>query len=803
MFARNRGFSTVVVLTLAMGIGANTAVFTLMDALMLRWLPVPKPQQLMQLTFRSDRGTSGDLAVSFSYPMVRALAGQRDIFASLAGFSGSAFEIGSPGSISRVPGAMVTGGYYETLGLAPVVGRLLASSDDRPGSPPVAVISDGYWERRYARNPSVIGERLLVNGVPVTIAGVSPPGFVGAQVGSVADVTMTVATLPVIKPDNAALLERGNFWLRILARLKPHVSPPEAEARLATVWPQLWNEVIPQHWPAEQRKSIEDAVFTLSAGGTGWTYLRQIYTKPLTVLMAMVALVLLIACANVASLMLARASARQREIAVRLAIGAGRGRIVRQLLIESMLLSLAGAVCGVGIAWISTRYLLNLISTGGPRLVFDLTPNWHVLGFTGAVAIATGVLFGAAPALLATRAAPSSALKEDARISSSRSRLLPWLVGAQVALSLVLLVGAGLFVTTLRNLENLDPGFRSDGVLVVDLEPQTIELTRQLLDDVQALPSVVSASVSTHTPLSGSIWSEPAVPLGQPLPERDTAVFVGAGPRFFATMQTPLLAGREFVPGDSEETAAVAVVSRMFAERHYANQNPVGQHLSAKVRGRAKELEIVGVVGDVRAVGLRKAPPEAVYVAYAQLGGGNFPVYPTIEIRSAGALAPLALSVRQALQRRLPDATIEVRSFSAQVDATLVQERMMAALGAAFGLLALVVASVGIYGLLAYSVVTRTREMGIRVALGARRRQVVAHVIGGAARLVLFGVTAGVLIAWATSRLVESMLFEVKPTNPAAIAGAVALLLAAALLAAWLPADRAARTDPLVALRHE
>ena len=678
-----------------------------------------------------------------------------------------------------------------------MVGRLLASSDDQPGSPPVAVISDGYWERRYARNPSVVGERLLVNGVPVTIAGVSPPGFVGAQVGSVADVTMTVATLPVIKPDNAALLERGNFWLRILARLKPHVSPPEAEARLATVWPQLWNEVIPQHWPAEQRKSIEDAVFTLSAGGTGWTYLQadlhQAADRPDGDGRTCAAHRL---CQRREPDAGARISPPAGDCSTGWPLCAGRGRIVRQLLIESMLLSLAGAVCGVGIAWISTRYLLNLISTGGPRLVFDLTPNWHVLGFTGAVAIATGVLFGAAPALLATRAAPSSALKEDARISSSRSRLLPWLVGAQVALSLVLLVGAGLFVTTLRNLENLDPGFRSDGVLVVDLEPQTIELTRQLLDDVQALPSVVSASVSTHTPLSGSIWSEPAVPLGQPLPERDTAVFVGAGPRFFATMQTPLLAGREFVPGDSEETAAVAVVSRMFAERHYANQNPVGQHLSAKVRGRAKELEIVGVVGDVRAVGLRKAPPEAVYVVHAQLGGGNFPVYPTIEIRSVGALAPLALSVRQALQRRLPDATIEVRSLSAQVDATLVQERMMAALGAAFGLLALVVASVGIYGLLAYSVVTRTREMGIRVALGARRRQVVAHVIGGAARLVLLGVSAGVLIAWATSRLVESMLFEVKPTNPAAIAGAVALLLAAALLAAWLPADRAARTDP-------
>ena len=321
-----------------------------------------------------------------------------------------------------------------------------------------------------------------------------------------------------------------------------------------------------------------------------------------------------------------------------------------------------------------------------------------------------------------------------------------------MALSFVLLVGAGLFVGTLRTSEHLDPGFRSDGVLLVDLDPHPMKLVQQLLEELQALPGVESVSVSTHTPLSGSIWSEPAVPIGQPLPERDTAVFVGAGPRFFSTMQIPLLSGREFGRGDSAESASVAVVSRMFAERQFPGQNAVGQHLSAKVRGRTTDLEIVGVAADVKAVALRTAPPAAVYVAYTQLGGGSFPVYPTIEIRLAAAPAALSESVRQVLQRRLPDATIEVRSFSAQVGATLVQERMMAALGGAFGLLALVVASVGIYGLLAYSIVTRTREIGIRVALGARRRQVVAHVIGGAARLVISGVAAGVLIAWATSR---------------------------------------------------
>jgi putative ABC transport system permease protein len=399
IFGRNPGFTVTIVLTLALGIGANTAIFSLIDALMLRWLPVGNPQELVHVK-RDGRGPLGE---SFSYAIARALDDQREIFTGVAGFSGFSFEVGPLGSVSRVPGAMVTGSFYETLRLQPAMGRLLTREDDEPGAPLVAVISDGYWERQRGRSDDVVGQTVRINGIPVTVIGVSPRGFVGANVGSIADITMAVAALPQVNPSAAPLLGPGNFWLRVLARPTTGVSIPQATARLNAVWPQISEPVIAPHWPAARRKAMADSVFELTPGGTGYSYLRDIYRKPLLVLMAVAGVVLLIACANVASLLLARASARQREIAVRLAIGAGRGRVVRQLLIESTLLSLIGAGFGIGLAWVSGRFLVNMISTGPAQVVFDLTPNWHILAFTSVVAIATGMFFGAAPAFQTPR----------------------------------------------------------------------------------------------------------------------------------------------------------------------------------------------------------------------------------------------------------------------------------------------------------------------------------------------------------------------------------------------------------------
>lgn len=799
-FARDRVFTFVIVLTLALGIGANTAIFSLIDALMLRSLPVRDPHGLVQVTMQMPEVTDPAGASSFSYAIVRALAEQHDVFTGVAGFSGYSFNVGSGDSIGRVPGALVTGAFYETLGLHPAIGRLLAHADDEVGAPLVAVISHGYWERRFLRSPATVGQDLLVNGASVTIVGVSPPGFVGANVGSIADITMPVAALPGINPQGAQLLGPGNFWLRVLARPARGVSMSEAEAQLATWWPHTWDSVIATHWSPTRRRGFGEARFQLSPGGTGWTVMRDTYRKPLMVLMAVVAVVLLIACANVASLMLARASARQREIAVRLAIGAGRGRIVRQLLIESTLLSLLGAAFGILLAWTSSRLLVDAISTGAIQVAFDLTPSWRVLAFTGLVAIGTSLLFGLAPILHVTAAGPSPALKEDARMSSSRSGWLSVLVGLQVALSVLLLVGAGLFVQTLRNLQHLDPGFNRDGVLIIELQGRRSAIPNDLLDEARRVPGVVSASVSTHTPLSGAVWSDIAVPRGQPIPERDTAYFVGAGPRFFETMQTAVRSGREFTERDSVAAPPVAIVNDAFVRRYFPDQNPLGQHLSAIVRGERKNLEIVGLSSDTSAAGLRNPPPATVYVSYLQLPDG---IPTTLVVRAIGSPNRIASALQRALQPRLPSVPIEVLPLSAQVDAAMVQERVMATLAGAFGVLALVLACVGLYGLLAYSVARRVKELGIRMALGAQRGRVVALVLAGAVRLVSVGVLLGLPAAWAASRGVQSMLFGVNPADPLTVAGALLLLTAAALVAACAPAYRASRVDAMVALRHD
>ena len=790
---RSPGFTLTVVLTLALGIGANTAIFSLIDALMLRWLPVANPQQLVQLT-----AGSGPVPPSFSYNIVRAFDEQHDIFDGVTGFSGFSVISGS----SNVPAALVTGAFYDTLGLKPALGRLLARADDERGAPLVAVISDDYWERQFARSPDVIGQTARLNNVPVTIVGVSPPGFVGAEVGATADITLPVAAIDRVSPDAAALLGPGNFWLRVLARPRPGISVPEATARLQAVWTRIADSVISPQWPASRRKEMADLVFQLRPGGTGWTNLRDAYSKPLSILMTVVAVVLLIACFNIAGLLLARSSARQKEIVVRLALGARRGQIVRQLLVESTMLSLTGAALAIWIAWVGGRFIVSLTSNGPLAVVFDLTPNWRILGFTSAVAIATGMLFGLAPAFQATAASPTLVLKDDMRMSGAGSRLLQVLVSAQVALSLVLLVGAGLLVRTFENLQQFDPGFSRENVLLVDLPGRGTPAPRELVEEVQHLPGVISASVSTHTPMSGALWSEPAVPAGQPIPDnRDTALFVGAGPGFLQTMQIRLLAGRDITDRDIVGSSDVALVNEQFAKRYMEAGSPVGRHLAARVRGATKDLEIVGLVRNTNVTSMRSVARSIVYVSYAQLTSDNVPT--TLTVRVSSASESIVSDVKRTLEARLPGTPVDVDSLTAHVDGTMTQERMMATLAVGFGLLALVVASVGLYGLLAYLVARRTKEIGIRRALGADRASVMWLVVGNAAKLVVTGVVIGLPAAWLASRSVESVLFGLRRTDPIAVGVALLTLTTAALVAALLPTRRAVRVDPLIALRHE
>ena len=799
------GFTATAVLSLALGIGANTAIFSLIDALMLRWLPVRDPQELVQVKIRMAGPSAAE---SFSYPIVRALADQKEIFAGLCGFSGGGTTVGRPGAVTRASSATVTGAYYETLGLNPAVGRLLTRDDDEKGAPAVAVISDGYWERHFARNPDIAGQTLLVGGFPVTIVGVSPPGFDGIDVGSTADITIPMATFARLNPDAAGLLNLGNNWLRVLARPQKGISNAQAQARLAAVWPQVAAAIAPSGAPSARVKALATASFELVPGGTGYTYLRRMFREPLLVLMGLVSLVLLIACANVANLLLAQAAARQREIAVRLAIGAGRGRIIRQLLTESALLSALGAALGVCLAWVVSRFLANMLATWQARVIFDLTPNWHVLAFTCSTALATGLLFGLAPAFQGTAAGPSPALKEDTRMSRSQSRLASSLVSLQVALSLVLLIGAGLFTRTLQNLQNLDPGFRREGILLTNLDgkregyrdARLDEFYKRLLEEVQQVPGVISASLSDHTPLSDTMWTMAVAPAAQPLPSEDNVEFEAVGPRYFETIQTPLLRGREFTLNDSGPRPTVAVVDEAFVRNFFPNQDAVGRHIHVTLDRVATDLEIVGVAKDATSFALRMAPPAMVFIpAFQELPANSA----TLEIRAAGSLSQAASAVSKVLQPKLPHAQVEIRAFTDQVNSTLVRERMMATLAGGFGALALILACVGLYGVLAYSVARRTKELGIRMALGAQRSRVIVMVVKGAIRLVVAGIALGLPAAWVASRWVKSMLFGLTATDPATIAGAAAILATAALVAAYLPARRASRVDPMTALRHE
>jgi predicted permease len=784
---RNPGFAATTILSLALGIGANTAIFSLIDALMLRWLPVHDPQRLVEIMIFQN----GKRSDSFSYPAVRALADQKQIFSGLCGFSSATFNVGPRDAVERTTGAWVSGAYYETLGLQPAMGRLLRRDDDQPGAAPVAVITDEYWQRMFSRDPQAVGRAILIEGSPATIVGISPPGFSGANVGYVADITLPLAANTQLFPEMTGRLTAGPEWLRILARPQPGISLEQAKARLAVVWPQLANVAVTPRMPSARRNALLTSTLDLIPGATGWTNLRDQFRRPLLVLMALVGMVLLIACANVANLLLARAQARQREIAVRLAIGASRTRLIRQLLTESLLLASLGTAVAFAFAWFASRLLVQLLSTWRGGIALDLTPDWRVFGFATALAIGTGILFGIAPALRATAVRPAS-----------RTQLGSMLVAAQVGVSFVMLIGAGLFVRTFENLDHLDPGFRHEGVLLVsgDVHRAVTQARTafylDLLRQIENLPGVVSASLAGNTPLSGGLWTDRIAIDNQP-PSGETAHINSVTPRFFETMRTPLVAGRDFTARDDASAPSVAIVNEAFVRRWFPDGRSIGRHVSAGTS--LADMQIVGVVKDAISQTLREPPPPAVYVPLFQ----RQTEFPTFVVYASGSLTQVASELRHQLQTDLPNTAIEIHTLTAQVEGALVQERLMAMLAASFGALALILAAVGLYGLIAYTVARRTSELGIRIALGAGHGNVMWLVIEGALRLLAFGLLLGVPAAWAASRLVTSMLWGLSATDPATILAAIALLMVTGVLAGWVPARRAARIDPMASLRCE
>ena len=810
MLRKSPAFTSVAVLSLALGIGANTAIFTFVDGLLLRTLPVPRAHELVSMKAQRDGGFP-----LLSFPMYRDLRERQTVFTDILATAGeSPYRLTIPGDgggsteLDNMRVSFATGNYFAVLGVRPALGRFFTPDDDRPpqssetlGS--VIVLSDSFWNRQFGRDPHVVGRTILIGRSPCTVIGVAPAGFFGEAVG--ASPVGWAPLIPFFSPDD--LENRQGMFTAYVARLKPGVSRDRAQAATTVLFQQLLTT------EKRIRDRIEDNTIALDAADVGIdSGLRRLYAKPLRIVMAIVALVLLIACANVANLLLARAASRRGEIGVRLAIGCSRARLVGQLLTESMLLSTLGAVAGVGVAYWGVRTLLGLLSAGVVPIQLDLTPDVRILVFLIAVGVLTGIGFGLVPALRATRVdlVPSlqGARRGDAG-GAAKQRLSRALVTAQVAMSLLLLIGAGLLVRSLQNLHRLDWGFRPEHVVIFDVAhnpptraPEALsQIAWRVYERVKQVPGVESASVSGLMIFSPSDIGAPLTIRGYTpaAGERVVARYNSVSPGYFETVGMRLIEGRGIEDRDMQNS--IAVVNESMARRYFAGARAVGRVMQlGRGPNAGKPVEIVGVVHDAKYNDLRKEPEPMFYIPFGQLPR---PVR-SIEVRTTKPAAAITAPVRQALADVSKDIMIRrVVSLSDQVDQSLAAEWLIMRLCSFFSVLALLLACVGLYGVMAYSVTQRTGEIGIRMALGATERSILQLILRETMRVVATGVVIGVPLAFASSRLVSAFLFGLTPTDPQTIALATLVLLAAAGVAAYLPARRAAAVDPIVALRCE
>ncbi len=818
MLRNNPGFTAVGVLTLALGIGANTAIFQLLDSIRLTALPLKNPDQLAEVRIIQPHGRTGDFSTphpNLTYPQWAQIQAQQQGFSGVFAWAQGRFNIAPSGETHYVDGLYVSGDFFRVLGVQPILGRLLTVEDDQRGcGSPGVVLSNAFWRREYGGESSAIGQTIIIEHHPFEIIGVTPASFYGLEVGKQFDVAVPICADPLIRGEEARVDVPHEWWLSVMGRLKPGWTIERASAQLAAVSPQIFEATAITKFGAEEEKHYLTYHLGVLPAGTGVSDMRKDYETPLDLLLAIAGFVLLIACTNLASLMLARASSREREIAIRLALGASRARLIRQLMAESFLVAAAGAGLGLVLSHSLGRFLVSLISTQQDRAFLDLAPDWRVFGFTFALAILTCFVFGLAPALRATRTASAEALKAGSRGNTAgreRFGLRRGLVTVQVALSLVLLVGALLFSRSLGNLLSVYPGFRTKGILITDLDLTELKLApdhrqpfkRDLLNQVRAIPGVDAAAETEQVPLSGNMSNNDIWMDGQDPRQKKTVNASWVSPGYFQTMETPLLAGRDFDEGDTATSPKVAIVNQAFARTLAHGANPVGMSFHTPVGPDHPEFiaQIVGLVKDTKYSDLRD---ENVPIAFAPVA--QYPDPDDSDVLMIRSEAPMGDTI-SAVKRRLVDANPEIsvrfHVFESDIRDTLVRERLMATLSGFFGFLAAVLAVIGLYGVMSYMVQRRTNEIGIRMALGAGRLSILGMILLDALVLLAAGIVVGLGLSLMLGKTASSLLFGLKPADPITLGLAAALLAAVAAAASYIPARRAAKVDPMVALRCE
>jgi predicted permease len=814
----NPGFAAVAILSLALGIGANTAIFQLVDAIRLRTLPVKDPQELAVVRIADRSWASGNFSSRYSALTNLQWEQIRDnlqAFSSIFAWSPQRLNLSVGGEARYAETIWVSGEFFNTLGVKPFMGRLLTSADDKRGcGASGAVISYSFWQREYGGAANALGKTVTLEGHPFEIIGITPPEFFGVEVGRKYDVAIPICSDPVVRGEDTKLDVRRAWWLASMGRLKPGWTLAKATAQLEAISPGVFQQTLPPTYNADGVKHYLAYKLGAFPADSGFSQLRRAYSTPLWMLMAIAGLVLVIACANLANLMLARASAREKEIAVRLAVGATRGRLIRQLIVESLLLAGLGAMLGAALARALSQFLVAFLSTDGDPLFVDLGTDWRVLGFTAGLAVLTTMLFGLTPAMRATRVSPGAVLKAAGRgMTAARERfgLRRILVVSQVALSLVLVVGALLFVRSLRNLTTLNAGFQKDGILVVDVDftkLHTAKEQRQLFkkdlrEHIAAIAGVDGVADAYNVPVSGNSWNDVVLSIGSPQKNLGAPWENRVSPGYFKTLNTPLLAGRDFDDHDTLSSPLVSIVNESFVKKFLAAGNPIGQRFC--IEAGAHEVnpiyEVVGVVKDTKYADLHDEIAPIAY--YPDMQEKRPDLSDQIIVRSNSPLAGLIGDLKQTFSKINPAIDIDFHTLNATIQGSLVRDRLMATLSGFFGILAGMLAAIGLYGVISYSVARRRNEIGIRMALGAGRPAILRMVMGEAGILLAVGTVVGTGLALALGRTASSLLYGLHAYDATTIAMAIGALALVAAAASYLPAFRASRVDPMTALRDE